>query len=213
MNLEPGEELAVELPAHDESAGTIESQGAVGLFRWRRHHFGRAMSHPAKQARDSGISRELGQANGKKLIPAPLSNGEKPPPRPSPAGQLVLGDVASVLRSKNAGPYEITFDVMFDDEDLYQAVKEADVLDGKLIESLYTLSPGEVIYWGWFDPAMAFKATIPRKRSSQCVASGNFGENDVHGSQQYIPLLRVPFPEQAAGKLREVLRIRKNPNL
>ena len=32
------------------------------------------------------------------------------------AGTCYLGDVASIIRSKNAGPYELTFDGMFDDD-------------------------------------------------------------------------------------------------
>ena len=34
-----------------------------------------------------------------------------------------LIDVASVIRSKNSGPYELTFDVIFKDFDMYNKVK------------------------------------------------------------------------------------------
>ena len=34
-----------------------------------------------------------------------------------------LVDVARVIRSKNAGPFELTFDIMFADADSYERVK------------------------------------------------------------------------------------------
>jgi len=37
--------------------------------------------------------------------------------------QIRLYDLASVLRSKNAGPFELTLDVMFADEQSYALVK------------------------------------------------------------------------------------------
>ena len=36
-----------------------------------------------------------------------------------------LQDIASVIRSKNSGPYELTFDVIFKEFEMYQKVKEA----------------------------------------------------------------------------------------
>ena len=35
-----------------------------------------------------------------------------------------LTDVASVIRSKNSGPYELTFDIIFKDFEMYQKNKE-----------------------------------------------------------------------------------------
>jgi hypothetical protein len=35
-----------------------------------------------------------------------------------------LRDLAQVIRSKNAGPYEITFDVMFKDPELFCEVRD-----------------------------------------------------------------------------------------
>jgi hypothetical protein len=34
-------------------------------------------------------------------------------------------DVALVIRSKNAGPYELTFDLMFPNEEIYEQVSTA----------------------------------------------------------------------------------------
>lgn len=36
-----------------------------------------------------------------------------------------LYDVAKVIRSKNAGPFAVTLDVLFDSPEIYQKVKKA----------------------------------------------------------------------------------------
>lgn len=38
--------------------------------------------------------------------------------------QSSLYELASVIRSKNSGPFQITLDVLFDDSELYYKIKE-----------------------------------------------------------------------------------------
>jgi len=117
------------------------------------------------------------------------------PPRnywltPEPAaGTCYLADVASVLRSKNSGPYELTFDVMFPNQEIYDRVKSAGVLHEETISKLYSVPRKDVIASLFFDQAMAYKATIARP-----AVSGGFGEIDTHGSQQHIPLMYLTLP-------------------
>ena len=40
-----------------------------------------------------------------------------------------LIDIASVIRSKNSGPYELTFDVIFKDFETYGKVKAANAIN------------------------------------------------------------------------------------
>ncbi|KAJ9638742.1 hypothetical protein H2204_004218 [Knufia peltigerae] len=109
---------------------------------------------------------------------------------PEPAqGTCYLGDVASVLRSKIAGPYEVTFDIMFPDDETYNKVKNSNLLSGPTVAKLYNIPESDVIAALWWDPARAFKATIPRYR-----ASAGFEETDTHGSQQHAPLLYLTLP-------------------
>ncbi|EPS45808.1 hypothetical protein H072_133 [Dactylellina haptotyla CBS 200.50] len=118
----------------------------------------------------------------KVLTRYPLS----PPP---PAGTCYLGDIASVLRSKNSGPYELTLDVMFSDRALYEKVKNSGILTKEKIAKLYNISLKDIVITMFWDPAMAFKATIARSQ-----VSGGFGETDTHASQQHAPLLFVEMP-------------------
>ncbi len=48
-----------------------------------------------------------------------------------------LGDVAKVLRSKNAGAFEVTFDIFFHDRASYQAFKRSGILTPELLATLY----------------------------------------------------------------------------
>ncbi|KIY01721.1 uncharacterized protein Z520_01859 [Fonsecaea multimorphosa CBS 102226] len=106
-----------------------------------------------------------------------------------------LRDVAKVIRSKNAGPFQLTFDVIFDDPVVYKAVKTSGILDGEAMAQLFGRSVDEVVYCGFFDQALAFKLTLPRKRGSELSCSGGYMESDVHGSQQYLPLMKLPLTE------------------
>ena len=97
-----------------------------------------------------------------------------------------LRDLAKVIRSKNSGPFEITFDVIFDDQDIYRRVKESGALDEAKMARLYNVPPGDIIVCMFFDPAMAFKLTLRR-----AWAQGSVGERDTFGAQQHAPLLDI----------------------
>ncbi|PNP42358.1 hypothetical protein TGAMA5MH_06040 [Trichoderma gamsii] len=102
-----------------------------------------------------------------------------------------IGEAAKVIRSKNAGPYEITFDIIFNNKETYDHVRNTGILTTELIAKIYNISVDDIVYCGFFDQALAFKATIPRMRSGKLVASGGFMEDDVHGSQKYLPLMSL----------------------
>ena len=42
-----------------------------------------------------------------------------------------LGELASLIRSKNAGPFELTFDIMFDNVDSFERVKASGALSAE----------------------------------------------------------------------------------
>jgi hypothetical protein len=53
-----------------------------------------------------------------------------------------LRSIAMVIRSKNAGPFEITLDVIFSSREDYEAVKRANVITRELIAKLYHVATG-----------------------------------------------------------------------
>lgn len=99
-----------------------------------------------------------------------------------------LIDIAEVIRSKNAGPYELTFDIIFKDWDMFEKVSEAGVINEELIAKLYNIPVEKVINVIPFKPAKAIKSTIVRN-----ISSGELGETDVYGAQQHAPLLTLEF--------------------
>lgn len=100
----------------------------------------------------------------------------------------LLKDVAKVCKSKNAGPFELTIDVVFEDADTFRRVKATGVLCPTLFARLYRV-PAEHVLFTPYDAAFAFKATLPR-----LVPAGDFGDTDVYGCQQHAPLLDVDLP-------------------
>jgi len=104
-----------------------------------------------------------------------------------------LYDLASVLRSKNAGPFELTLDILFDDERKYRIVKDSGVIDRDLVSRLYDVPLEDVYHVVFFDAALGIKITIKRPTDS-----GGIGDTDVYGAQQHAPLLDVSIPLESS---------------
>lgn len=102
---------------------------------------------------------------------------------------IKLVDLAKTIRSKNAGPDKITFDIIFREKENYDLVKKSGVINRELIGNIYNLQKSEIADFVEFDPAYAIKFTIYRRRPS-----GSPGESDVFGCQQYAPLLDIEIP-------------------
>ncbi|KIW11214.1 hypothetical protein PV08_10514 [Exophiala spinifera] len=109
--------------------------------------------------------------------------------REPPPGHAFLADLATYIRSKNAGPYELTFDVIFSDPTRMNMVKATGILNRSTVARLYGIYEEDVLASLWWDPALAFKATIKRSR-----VSGGFWERDAHGAQQAVPLMELAVP-------------------
>lgn len=100
-----------------------------------------------------------------------------------------LLDLATTIRSKNAGVDHITFDVIFSDLAAYRRVLESGALTRESVARLYNVAQAEVTHFLKVDAAKAVKFTLRRRRPS-----GSPGETDVFGSQQYPPLFDIDIP-------------------
>ena len=101
---------------------------------------------------------------------------------------MILKDVATVIRSKNAGPFELTLDVLLKDDDIFEKMRSANVINEQVIADLYKIPVTDVLGIVYFPNARAIKATIVRP-----MASGALGERDVYGAQQHGPLMTFEF--------------------
>jgi hypothetical protein len=99
-----------------------------------------------------------------------------------------LGELARLIRSKNAGPFELTFDIMFDDQETFQRVKRSNALSREVIGEIYRVPLQDVKFFV-VPEALAFKASIPRPRFQ-----GDLLDSDGHGGQQYAPLIDIEIP-------------------
>ena len=101
---------------------------------------------------------------------------------------MKLKDIAQVIRSKNAGPYELTLDVLLKDQVMFQRIREAGIINKAVIAKLYRIPEEDVLSIVYFPNAKAIKATIVRP-----LPSGALGERDVYGAQQHAPLVNFEF--------------------
>jgi len=99
-----------------------------------------------------------------------------------------LVDITDIIRSKNSGPYELTFDIIFKNFDWFEKVCAAKVINVELACRLFHIRPEDVINIIEFKPAKAIKITIKRP-----ICSGDLGETDVYGAQQHAPLIGLTF--------------------
>jgi hypothetical protein len=96
-----------------------------------------------------------------------------------------LAELASLIRSKNAGPFMLTIDIMFNDKAVYDRVKASGRVDAGVVARTYGL-PRESVLFFFVDNALAIKASIPRR-----AFQGDLRDADGHGGQQYAPLMNI----------------------
>lgn len=184
VELQEGQEEADEIPLHKAPEGLEAADGK--FIKWQMRLLGNGPRIGKIDCKVPGTSERSQRTNAVVLGSSVQKNA-------SSANTRTLGGIASVVRSKNAGPYEITLDVMFDDAAVYRRIKGSGLLTPGRIADLYDIAVTDIVWSGFFDPALAFKATIPRRRRrhGKPQSSGGFMEDDVHGSQHHLPLMNL----------------------
>jgi hypothetical protein len=95
---------------------------------------------------------------------------------------LVVGDLAELVRSKNAGPFWQTIDIFFSTVDSYRAVADNASLDAHAIARLYGVDADDVRIWRLPDLRVV-KISFPRP-----TIQGGRLDRDMHAGQQHVPL-------------------------
>lgn len=96
-----------------------------------------------------------------------------------------LFDLCSLIRSKNAGPFMLTFDLMFSTAEHYALAKRSKALTPNVLAEIYSV-PFEQIVVVYHEAAMALKISMPRP-----IFQSDPGDSDCYGGQQYVPLLNI----------------------
>jgi hypothetical protein len=102
-----------------------------------------------------------------------------------------LRDYASIVRSKNAGPYRLTFDILFRDEESFRAVCDSQAVTRESVARAYGLPVEQVSSLFVVPMGRAIKVTILRPKGQ-----GEFGDSDMYGCQQHAPLLDLAVSDR-----------------
>ncbi len=103
---------------------------------------------------------------------------------PASSGRA-LPSLAHVVRSKNAGPTQLTVDIFFRDAPAYALAQRSRALSSDAVAALYQLDPAQV-QRHLLPDILAIKFSMPRR-----ICAGDPGDGDVYGAQQHAPLLGV----------------------
>jgi hypothetical protein len=114
---------------------------------------------------------------------------------------MKLKEIAKVIRSKNAGPFTLTIDLLFPSKETYEAVKNSGCINKETVSELYHM-PKDDIQIIFYPPGHAIKITMPRR-----VPSGDIADTDVYGAQHHSPFLNVEIPTMKARALNAQAKV------
>ena len=103
------------------------------------------------------------------------------------ATSIPLGELADIVRSKNAGPFRITLDILFADPAGYRAVRDSGAITKESVAAVYGIGTDDISSLFAVDMASAIKVTLKRKRPQAAL-----GDSDMYGCQQHVPLMSLP---------------------
>ena len=66
---------------------------------------------------------------------------------------IALKDVANVIRSKNAGPFELTLDILLKEQEMFEKMRAADIINKQTIAQLYQIPVEDVLSIVYFPNA------------------------------------------------------------
>ena len=98
---------------------------------------------------------------------------------------MKLWEMTRLIRSKNAGPFELTFDIIFKNTAGYKKVRDAKIISTQWIANTYGVDASTIKVIE-YPAANAIKVTIPRP-----VISGDILDSDVYGGQQHGPFVEL----------------------
>ena len=85
-----------------------------------------------------------------------------------------LKDITKKIRSKNAGPFWLTIDIFFDDNDTYQSLKQH--LKTGAVAALFAMKATDIKRFD-IDDLLVIKFSLPRPH-----IQGTADDRDMHGA-------------------------------
>lgn len=97
-----------------------------------------------------------------------------------------LVDAANVIRSKNAGPMNLTYDVIFRSKEFFDRARNSPEFQPASLSDRLDISESAILFHGFIGPSLAFKLTARRE-----AVSGSRLDRDVYGCQEHVPLFGI----------------------
>lgn len=97
-----------------------------------------------------------------------------------------VGELASIVRSKNAGPFELTFDLFFEDAEDFRRVADSGAISEARVADHFDVPEEDVVGVYEVPQVNAIKISITRS-----VPAGSARDTDVYGAQQHMPLFDI----------------------
>ena len=106
-----------------------------------------------------------------------------------------LSDAVDVIRSKNAGPFTVTIDLFFQDEQRYAAARTSALLTVEGVAAAYSVPVDQVKGVWWDNRIRAAKVSLVRWSSS----SDPFC-SDLFGAHLHTPLAQAELEPAGGGR-------------
>lgn len=103
---------------------------------------------------------------------------------------ITLGQLATLVRSKNAGPFWITIDIFCDTAAAYHAIATPGVITADRIAALYRVEASAIKIF-LLDDLRAVKISFPRP-----AAQGSACDRDMHSGQQYVSVMNLSVSDE-----------------
>jgi hypothetical protein len=100
-----------------------------------------------------------------------------------------LWEIAKLIRSKNAGPWELTIDIMFDDQGNYDRAADSFLARKETYARIYRVDETQIRVF-LHPMALALKVSMPRP-----TPAGGLNETDVFGGQFHSPLVHLDIDQ------------------
>ncbi|MFQ5998345.1 MAG: DUF4387 domain-containing protein [Candidatus Bathyarchaeia archaeon] len=102
---------------------------------------------------------------------------------------MKLGELASIMRSKNAGPFMLSIDIIFNSWEIYERVKKSGLITKDGVAKIYGVSESAVHGVFFIDQGYGIKVSLIKK-----IPSGAIECTDTFGAQHHIPLRDLEIP-------------------
>jgi len=102
-----------------------------------------------------------------------------------------LGDVVRAVTSKNAGNFAVAVDIECHDEASFEELQASGALAPAYLAAALGMEVDDILAVTPFAPGLAIKIAVRR-----LIPSGDIGETDVFGVQQFAPFMELELPDQ-----------------